>query len=132
MTDPNSENEAESWSSASLRIVSESYSIEQVSRLMGAPPSQEKVIARDHGRATSVWVLDSGLAPDVPLESKIRRLVEILEDHSEAIALLSQDSDIDLFCGFSSPTGQGGLVLRHQLLRQLAGLQVDVTLDLYP
>jgi hypothetical protein len=59
-------------------------------------------------------------------------LLDVLEPKSSLIKTLSKDYQVDLFCGFSSASGQGGFKLDATMLRRLGDLGIPLVLDLYP
>jgi uncharacterized protein DUF4279 len=83
-------------------------------------------------RDFSVWLLESGLGDDKPLNEHLAALLPFIESHSEEIRTLSRDCTVDLVCAFSSGNGQGGFVLEHDVLRKIGEAGLDIVLDLYP
>ena len=132
--------EDERWSTVSFRIGSESMTSAEISRFLSTEPtsSYEKgtpVSKRNPNsplRKNAVWLLDSGLPDDQPLEAHITKLVEYIEGKHGLIKELPSECEINLFCGFSSGDGQGGFVLDADLLKRLAFLEIDLVLNLYP
>lgn len=82
--------------------------------------------------AKVVWVLQSSLPQDRGMEEHLAVLLEFAESRADALRALLPDCRMDIFCGFSSGSGQGGFSLSPQLLRRLADLPLTLGLDLYP
>ncbi|MFC1421543.1 DUF4279 domain-containing protein [Streptacidiphilus cavernicola] len=128
------------WSTGSIRIMSQAISASEISARLGLAAGEEcergtlmsprnPASARREG---SVWVLQSGLADDRDLAEHVRALVGLVDGCREALGHLSNDCDLELFLGFGSENGQGGYVLPADLLADVAGLGLDIVLDLYP
>lgn len=128
------------WSTASLRIVSKSRSVIEISKQLNLTPSRtvEKGSRLSWSNPNSAlseehrWFLDSGLPDSEPLETHIEKLLFYIEQNATEIKLLLSDCEIDLCCGFASDTSQGGLVLDATLLKRLTATPINLYLDLYP
>ncbi|MEV6073462.1 DUF4279 domain-containing protein [Nocardia sp. NPDC052001] len=83
-------------------------------------------------RKNSVWALESGLANDSDLTDHVRALIGLVDGCREELARLATDCELTLSLGFGSENGQGGCVLPADLLADVAGLGLDLLLDLYP
>lgn len=128
------------WSAGSLRIVSRTITVEEISAVLGIQPDDHF----EHGgldiacnpdtfrRERSVWILKSGLGSDRWLQEHAEALVRRLEGQREALGRLAESCDLELFLGFGSESGQGGCVLPARLLAEIGSLGLDVVLDLYP
>jgi len=81
---------------------------------------------------SSVWILESPLDKQVPLEEHLKWLLDALEPKIEIICRIAKQYETDFFCGFSSDNGQGGCTFSVVLLERLARLGVPLVLDLYP
>jgi hypothetical protein len=67
------------------------------------------------------------------MNAHIASPLDVFGSHEEVLASLrGQGYRMDVFVGSSSENGQGGDTLASSLLRRLAGLFFDLTLDLYP
>ncbi|UWE07694.1 DUF4279 domain-containing protein [Actinacidiphila bryophytorum] len=128
------------WSKGSIRIMSQAVSAREISARLGLAADAEfeqgslmsprnPASAR---RESSVWVLRSGLPDDRDLAEHVRALVGLVDGCREALAGLSDTCDLELSLGFGSENGQGGCVLPAGLLADVAGLGLDLVLDLYP
>lgn len=128
------------WSAGSLRIVSRTITVDEISAVLGIQPDDHF----EHGsldiacnpdtfrRERSVWILKSGLSSDRWLQEHAEALVRRVEGHRDSLGRLAESCDLELFLGFSSESGQGGCLLPARLLTQIGSLGLDVVLDLYP
>ena len=128
------------WSRCSLRITSEERSAENISEVLDAEPSfaasRGTPISRrapETGlRTQSTWVRESGLGTTESLEKHIESILDFVEAHSIGLQRLANDCALEVFCGFSSGSGQGGFVVEHKVLRRLGEAGIDLVLDLFP
>jgi hypothetical protein len=81
---------------------------------------------------TSLWALNSPLSDQNGMADHLRFLLDLLEPKMDALKKLFEECKIDLFCGFSSGSGQGGFELDPVTLSRLAKLCIPLVLDLYP
>jgi hypothetical protein len=116
------------WSKASLRIFSDTHSVEEIAALLGTPGTLRKQPGRN--RAAS-WILESDLG-ERDLAEQLASLLDFIEAKLEVLEALLPACRIDLFCGFSSGNGQGGATFSSALLARLGKLPFYLTLDLYP
>jgi hypothetical protein len=82
--------------------------------------------------SNSLWFLESPLGENRGLSDHLAWLLDHLEPKIPVLSALSQSHRVDLFCGFSSGSGQGGFVLDTSILARLGRLGVPLVLDLYP
>jgi hypothetical protein len=128
----------EKWSSASLRIYSKVLSAAEIGNLLGTAPheSHEKGSAVSQrptsmARKESLWILKSELENSEPLEAHINNLVKYIEDKEFILRSLQLKCEIDLFCGFSSESGQYSFELDAEVLKKLTKLPITVIFDCY-
>ena len=81
-------------------------------------------------REESLWLLESELSRDAPVERHLEWAFDIVETLREPMASLPPGS-ADIFVGYQLVDGQGSLELDHALLERLAVLPVDLIFDLY-
>lgn len=130
----------EKWSRASLRISSNTMSAAEITHTLGLKPTSSyekgtplsKRNPKSAVRQQSVWILESGLDSSQPLAQHIACLVALVEEKIDVLKKLLPICDIDIFCGFSSESGQGGFVLNAALLKRITAIPIDIVLDLYP
>jgi hypothetical protein len=130
----------EKWSAASICIVTESMSPQEISNVLGIeesrsynkgdPISRKKIDGPV--RSESLWVFESDIEPSYMLDCHIEKLVEIIEKNIESFKLLLSRCKIEIFCGFSSGNGQGGFTINSDLLKRLTIIPMDIVFDLYP
>jgi len=81
---------------------------------------------------TSVWTRESGLPGSVPLDQQIGVLLDLIEPRRSKLEALRIDGcTTELFRGFASSNGQGGITLDATLLGRIAALGIALGLDLY-
>jgi hypothetical protein len=80
----------------------------------------------------SLWSLESPQGKDRDLPEHLDWLLDALEPKLDVLRSFSVKYRVDLFCGFSSGTGQGGFALDHDRLSRIAKLGVPIVFDLYP
>lgn len=127
------------WSSATLRIFSDALSPDEIIAHTGIlPDDMYRIGDRVNGRSNSNTVhktnavfFSSGLQKDKPLDEHLSALLTKIEDNCNLDAV-SALAIVDIFCGFSSENGQGGITLAPKLLGRLAALKLEVIIDLYP
>jgi uncharacterized protein DUF4279 len=126
-----------SWSHASIRIFSETLEPEEIGAALGLKATRThskgqprsprfKAVWRE-----SFWSLQSPLGEDSDLASHLRWLLDALDPKLGVIRSLSEKYQVDLFCGFSSGSGEGGFTLDSTTLARIAKLGLPVIADLY-
>jgi hypothetical protein len=135
MLDVNARRETnEKWATAALRIFSETLEV----ALVGLKPTRfyakgDPVSARSAQLCrTNAWLLKSGAAEDQGIDVHLGWLLDLVGSKVDALRTLRETCNVDLFCGFSSTHGQGGMVLDKDLLGRLSVLGLDLNIDLYP
>ena len=130
----------EKWSSASLRISSEIITLKEICEILNTNASSSfakgtRLNAKNPNsllRPENLWILNSNLNDLLPLEKHIEELINFLEEKSENLKELIGKCGFEMFCGFSSTSGQGGVLLSANLLKRITVFPIDVVLDLYP
>lgn len=130
----------ENWSTASLRIGSKTMSIGEITDIMGVKPTESyekgtplsRRNPKSAVRQESLWIKESGLDSSEPINTHISSLISLIENKVDLFKQLIPNCHIQIFCGFSSESGQGGFVLDAGLLKRLTLIPLDMTLDLYP
>jgi len=125
--------------SATLRIHSSTLSPGEISSRLKTPPTQsflkgEKMSPRNPSSATSeenLWTLESRETESISLEAHILWLADFIEQSLPALKSLLTDCEIDIFCGYSSLTGQGGFTLDAEVMKRLSEIPIDITFDIY-
>jgi hypothetical protein len=126
------------WSKASLRISSTTLQPSEIAEIIGleATKTHTKGTLKNSRFTlvwpTSLWLLNSPLSDQNGMADHLRFLLDLLEPKMDALKQLFEKCQIDLFCGFSSDSGQGGFTLDAVTLSRLSKLCVPLVLDLYP
>ncbi|MCE9595700.1 MAG: DUF4279 domain-containing protein [Planctomycetes bacterium] len=82
-------------------------------------------------REESLWILESPLAADAPLEAHLEHLLAFVERRADAFdALRSRLVHADFFCLVGSGN-QGSLNFAPELLARIAARHIELALDLY-
>jgi Domain of unknown function (DUF4279) len=129
----------QSWVSASLRIHSQKLSAQEIDKALSTTATKKFEIGDPVSktnpkvkRSESLWLLESGVAGSMQLEEHLIALLAFAEDRKQALAAIRNQCEVDLFCGFSSGSGQGSMVLSAGTLARIAALRIDLCVDLYP
>jgi hypothetical protein len=129
------------WYKVSLRLFSQSYLPEQLTKYLGFKPTLE-AIKGSHFRGnpkygkykTHLWLYSVTKDSSVPFEKQLIAFFKKLGPRKAKLKALLKKPDIrgDLFLGFSSQTGMGGAELGPNLLKEIATIGLPLSLDLYP
>jgi hypothetical protein len=130
--------EDEQWARASFRASSAEVTPEAIRDALGLQPT--KLFRKGDPytkRSTSIRkehlvVVESGLPASEPLEQHLTALCDLLEPVAARLPAIADRCEYDIFCGFSSGSGQGGFTLSPELLQRLAALKIELAVDLYP
>jgi hypothetical protein len=128
----------EKRAAATLRIHSITLSSDEISAILRTQPTQsfskgERMSPRNPSSAIfeeNLWLLESGEDSSMPLDIHILRLVDFIEHRLPAIKQLMSDCEIDIFCGYFSANGQGGLTLTADVMRSLGAIPIDLIVDI--
>ncbi len=128
------------WSSALLRIMSITRSIEYISDKMEYEPTEyhkkgelcSKRNPNSKIREENLWILKSKLSEQESLESHIENYLSFLEERADGIIELQPDCEFEFMCAYSSENGQGGFTLGHEVLKKLTAYPIDLSINLYP
>ncbi len=125
--------------SVSLRILSDTLSVNEITNILGVDPTRifEKGSLssprnpKSLTRNSSVWIFESKLHESEELEKHVDIILSFVEDHNEQFKTLVSKCEIDIYCGYFSDNGQGSIVFTSKLLKRLAPFSIDVIIDLY-
>jgi hypothetical protein len=126
------------WSKASLRISSTTLQPSEIAEIIGLESTKTHTKGTLKNSRftlvwpTSLWLLNSPLSDQNGMADHLRFLLDLLEPKMDALKQLFEKCQIDLFCGFSSGSGQGGFELDPVTLLRLSKLGIPLVLDLYP
>ena len=118
------------WAIASLRIASDTLSVDAISDLVGLRHTTARLAEGEP--AFTVWMLESGLEPAAPIEDHLYVLVERLRGRSDEIRSLCDTATVEVWLSFSPRTKQATSVLDHGVLAELGAFGVDLVLEPYP
>ena len=129
----------EKWFSAAFTVKSFTITPEEVEKLLCIEPTRkhhigDPVSTRNNNvkRKDYYYCIHSSCSSEQTMENHLDEILSLLEDKKKEIYSLSKTEDVCFFCGFSSGNGQGGFTLSPEILSRLAGLEVPLSLDLYP
>jgi hypothetical protein len=115
------------WGRATLRIASKELSVGEITQALETPPtgSYEKGdrisprLPPDKKRKCSLWKLESESEVSTleRIEEHLGFLATFIETKIEPLRSLMTQCEIDIFCGYSSGSGQGGFTLSPELLK---------------
>jgi hypothetical protein len=137
--------------SASLRIFSDTLSLPEITRLLGAPTEGYDIGEPVSGRRSkgpkrtqTAWLLRSSSEGSVPLEVHVEEVVSFVEKRSAVIDELRSECRMDIFCGvfrgdLEAPARLSlfvialgcGFTLDPELTRRLAALRLSIGFDIY-
>ena len=128
------------WSSCSFRVTSSKLSAEEISVALGAQPTSSKDksdLKSPHSpelgkRDFSVWILDSGISDTDSLDRHFEVLMSFINSRIDKIRLLSKECSFDFSCSFSSGSGQGGIMIEHEILKVMGNAGIDIMINLFP
>lgn len=126
------------WFRASLRISGETLRPDEIDSQLGIKPTMMHLRGEPRPGKTklvwehSLWILESQPGDDADPVEHLTWLLNRLEPKASVIKSLSGAFQVDLFCGFSSESGQGGFTLDPVTLDRVGRLGIPLTLDLYP
>ena len=133
--------EMEIDTNVSLRILGEDVEPETITLDMGMPPDQSHRKGDVHGarrpvvRRHGYWSITSSkhIAASDNANDHIRWLVAAVAPKIDQLSIYkSRGWTVDVWIGIHTSAGHGGPTLRPEVLAQLAGLGMEVNLDLYP
>jgi hypothetical protein len=125
------------WSNAGVRVFGETLQPEEIGAALGLKATDTHVKGQPRSRGHkevwphSLWSLASPLSDDKEMAIHLKWLLDSLESKVDVIRALSAKYRVDLFCGFSSGSGEGGFTLDSTTLARIAKLGVPVIVDLY-
>src|SRR4051812_39335677 len=125
MTTKPKTSEAASAASATIRVISTSRNIDEISRLLHAIPSRTS--AESKSISSSVvdevrWMLDSTSDETMPLEEHVKELLVVLRGREDAVKTLVDECQVDLWCTVTSSAQFTGLVFDRSTIEQVAAL----------
>jgi len=133
--------EKEKWASVSLRLFGDQLPVADVSSRLDLPAYR---VGRKgehlHGNPryaihkTNLWLWSVTSMHKVALENQLVLTLDVLETRLIRLKELLQETgaNAELFIGFGSGNGQGGVAISPSVLKRLAALGLPLQFDLYP
>lgn len=118
------------WALASLRIASETLSPDEIGELLDLRATSSRTSEGEP--AFSVWMFESGLSPNAPVEDHLYILMERLSDRREPLRQLVDTATVEIWLSFSPGERHRSAVLDSKVLSAAGDLGLDVVLDAYP
>ncbi len=124
---------------ASLRVLGDSLVPEEVSALLGRPPSRmyckgDPVAGKsgsDAAQPTGAWILDSGLSEKAELEDHIEALLSSLSNDSDEWESLLARFSATVHCSLFLDQYNEGLELSPRVSEALAERRLLIAFDIY-
>jgi len=130
----------EKETSSCIRVFSTMESVAEINELLGLEASKwdplgstvSAVSAQFTGKARSHWVWQSSVSESLPPQQHVSLLLQILEDRATFLSpILKQSGEIEIYLGYGSYNGQGGLTLPPALLYRLGQLSIGFSMDVH-
>ena len=124
------------WSAAALRVIGDGLQRKKTDAVLALKATQfhspqQWPIPGGEACWGSLWSLDSLLVDERSITEHLLSLLESLEPRLDAVRTISETYRVDLFCAFSSESGQGGFVLDGPTLARIATLGIPLGVELY-
>lgn len=125
---------------ASLRVKGDTLNPDEITRLLGAPPSYSHACGDELiGHKTrqvriaksGMWSLHAGECEPEDLDSQVQEILGDLTADLSVWADLAQRFEIDLFCGLFMKVANEGVLLAPATLMALGERGIALDLDIY-
>jgi hypothetical protein len=124
---------------ATLRIIGDALIPDEVTRLLGAAPSDSQTKGQElHGKSGYVrlarfgaWRLHAPETSPADLDAQVRALLSPLPSDLAVWKELSTRFDIDVFCGWFMNRENEGIGISAETLRLLGERGIELSLDIY-
>ena len=131
------------WFRVSLRVMGDGFDPMSLAEQLGLTPDvvgikgQRRVGKNGREYApyeTNIWCHEVKVSSDTSFDGQIRLLFQQLGNRVDQLRALSATNGVEaeVFCGFSSGSGQGGDIIQPGTLKLLADTGLSLSLDLYP
>ncbi|MBF0478921.1 MAG: DUF4279 domain-containing protein, partial [Candidatus Omnitrophica bacterium] len=81
-------------------------------------------------RQENFWIYELTSDKTVQIEEQLEKMVNIIVEKKELIKKLSS-CDIDIFCGYFTSNGQGGICIESKIMAKLAELNIHLIFDIH-
>jgi len=122
---------------ASLRVFGDSLEPEEVSALLGRPPSREHIKGdqvrgkSDAVEPTGAWILDSALSEKKEIEEHIEALLGSLTNDMDEWSRLTDGFSASIQCGIFLDQYNEGFELSPRVTQALAERGLVIAFDIY-
>lgn len=124
---------------ASLRVLGDSLEPEEVSALLGRPPSRQRRkgdkiegrTGRDAVEPTGAWILDSALSERVELEEHIEVMLASLSNDTDEWASLTESFSASILCSLFLDQYNEGFELSPRVTQAVAERGLVLAFDIY-
>jgi hypothetical protein len=122
---------------ASLRVLGDTLEPEEVSALLGRPPTRQrrkgdKIEGRNEATApTGAWILDSNLSERVELEEHVEVLLGSLSNDMDEWSSLTDRFSASMHCSLFLDQYNEGFELSPRVTRALADRGIVIAFDIY-
>jgi hypothetical protein len=122
---------------ASLRVLGDTLEPEEVSALLGRPPTRrrrkgDKVEGKSEATApTGAWILDSNLSERVELEEHVEVLLGSLSNDMDEWSSLTDRFSASMHCSLFLDQYNEGFELSPRVTRALADRGIVIAFDIY-
>lgn len=118
------------WALASLRIASETLTPDEIGELLDLRATSTRTSEGEP--AFSVWMFESGLSPEAPVEDHLYILMEHLGGCGDALRGLVDTATVEVWLSFSPGERHRSAVINAKVLSLVGEMGLDVVLDAYP
>jgi hypothetical protein len=122
---------------ASLRVLGDTLEPEEVSALLGRPPTRQrrkgdKIEGKSEATApTGAWILDSNLSERVELEEHVEVLLGSLSNDMDEWSSLTDRFSASMHCSLFLDQYNEGFELSPRVTRALADRGIVIAFDIY-
>jgi hypothetical protein len=124
---------------ATLRIMGDTLIPEEITKLLGSPPTEAQykgeVLTRKTGASriakSGMWRLRAAETTPGDLDAQVREIISALTDDVTVWDDLASRYEIDLFCGWFMEKENEGIGVSADTLRKLGARSIELQLDIY-
>ena len=127
-------------STATLRVCGDDLVPEEITRLLGCPPSSSfakgdvvrgKNTGREYVKRSGLWRIEANEREPEDLDAQVSELLSRVTQDLSVWADLARRFEIDLFCGLFMQTSNEGTDVSSSTLRALGERGIMLALDVY-
>ncbi len=126
------------WYKVSLRILGDNLTPDEITKRLGMLPSASGIkgeyIGDKVGRSryeTNLWSVRLTKDDSIPFEEQLPSILDLLEMHKVSLESILKTGGMEgeLFLGFGSDNGQGGIDFPHSVPMRIVRLGLSVLVD---